>query len=167
MRSVWLNGASERDELLCCLEDCEHRLDWAYPYCSAHLAELFGVAVCRSKVHGMGLFATRNFGADEAVVPFGGEVLRGPTLDARYSRASRRDCVALYGLDLGDETFLDALRLRHAWAFANHSKKPNCVFTRFGIRSTRALNSGEELFVHYGRQYKHGDGRVDHQVFVD
>jgi hypothetical protein len=151
---VWLNGASEKEEPLCGIEACSTPLGWAYPYCASHLKQIFGVAVRESKVHGMGLFATRDFDSGERVVPLGGELIKTQKqLNARYSADDSSDCTASYAIHVKGQGYVDALRLRHAWVFANWSQSPNCMLTNDGIRTRRKVKAGKELFVDYGEEF--------------
>jgi len=166
--TFWLNGGSETHDPVCCIKDCLEHLGHTYPYCTTHLREIFNVQVLPSKIHGMGLFADRDFLKGQRVVPFGGELVsRQRDLNYRYSVDGRPDCTALYAVKLpGRSGFVDALRLRHAWAVANHSGRANCKFGKEGIVCVRDVKKGAELTVNYGPQYEFCSGRVEHEIVV-
>lgn len=152
---VWLNGASEKEDPLCCLEDCERTLGWSYPYCSVHLKDLFGVAIRRSKIHGMGLFAARDFVKGEKVVPYGGELVKTQRqLNERYSACGSADCTAAYAVHVKGKGYVDALRLRHPWVFANYGENANALLTNDGIKTKRKIRLGAEILVDYGEEFK-------------
>jgi hypothetical protein len=157
--SLWLNGASEHEEPLCLIENCDNALEWSYPYCPAHLKEIFGVAVAKSKVHGMGLFAMRDFAKGERVVPFGGDfILSQKELNKRYSATGSSDCTAAYAIHIKGRGYVDALRLRHAWVYANQKQSsPNCELTWDGIRTRQKVRAGQELLVDYGDNFGNCD----------
>ena len=163
---MWLNGASETEEPLCVIADCRSPLGWTYPYCRKHLSELFGVCVKRSKVHGLGLFATRDFAKNERVVPYGGELVKSQQqLNCRYSSTQSPNCTASYAVKV-KQGYVDALRLRHAWVYANHSDgRPNCMMTSDGIKTQRSIKAGTELLVDYGREFEF-QGRVSYFVLA-
>jgi hypothetical protein len=185
---LWLNGASEQEEPLCALEGCIKPLGWSYPYCDDHLKQIFGVCIRPSGIHGYGLFACRDFQPNENVVPFGGELVEPETLQQRYtplclaqtaglSSRAREDaiqnCVASYAICTvrrggrgrkKQPVYIDALRLRHAWAYANHhGANPNCEFSSEGITSRQFVARGSEILVDYGPQYKFS-GRISHFI---
>ena len=150
---VWLNNASETVHQICCIKGCREALGWTYPYCARHLDDIFGVCVRPSEIHGMGLFATREFAKGEPIVPLGGEVITPALLQARYSATGDPDCTATYAITVGNG-IVDALRLRHAWAFANHhDSRPNCDLSAEGIVARRGIRPGKELLVDYGPRF--------------
>jgi hypothetical protein len=164
---VWLNKARADVDPLCCLEFCTNTLGWAYPYCAEHAREIFGVEVRPSPVHGMGLFAVREFAPRAKVVPFGGALFRNEALlDARYSRAGERDYTALYTIRVL-QGFVDALELRHLWSYSNHSARPNCKYGQFGLVALRPLFFGDEILVDYGPDYRVDAGDVQYVVFEE
>lgn len=162
---VWLNGASETDDPLCAIQDCSEPLGWSYPYCAQHLREIFGVCVKRSKVHGMGLFATRDFAAGESIVPFGGELVRSQKqLNQRYSAAGDPNCTALYAVRVGGK-FVCALRLRFAWVYANFGRRPNAMMSKKGLEARTKLKRGAEILVDYGDDFDFANvGRVSYFI---
>jgi hypothetical protein len=150
---VWLNGASEVEDPLCALSGCQEPLGWTYPYCDQHLRKMFGVQVDKSEVHGMGLFAARDFEPGEPVVPFGGELVRSQKqLNSRYSAEGDPECTAIYAVKVGGK-YVDALRLRHAWVYANHSAKPNVEMRKTGLYALKRVREGAELRVDYGPDF--------------
>jgi hypothetical protein len=162
---VWLNSASETEDPLCALKGCDEPLGWTYPYCANHLREIFGVCVEKSPVHGMGLFAAKDFAAGEPVVPFGGELVRSQKmLNRRYSSEGDGNCIALYAVKVGSK-FVDALRLRHAWVYANHSARPNVEMRKTGLYTLRDVREGDEMRVNYGPDFDFDNaGRVTYLV---
>ena len=161
----YLNNATADIDPLCGIEACPKTLGWSHPYCDAHLRKMFGVEVRPSKIHGMGLFACRAFESRAKKSSyFNGEVFASPEeLDRRYSSSGDNDCIALYTIQLRNE-YVDALRLRHAWAYANHSDDANCKYGEKGIVAVRAVSPGDEILVNYGKAYEIGCGFVTHTV---
>jgi SET domain-containing protein len=109
------------------------------------------VAVARSRIHGRGLFATRNIPAASWVMKYEGE-----KIDRREGRRRDRFYLSIgYNALFDAEThYIDGLIGGNDSVYINHSKKPNleAILHRGGVwfRSMRDITKGEELTFDYG-----------------
>jgi len=121
------------------------------------------VAVYRSSIHGLGLYARRDIAAGEMVIEYAGEVIRAVLTDRReqmYDRtrpngASDHGC---YMFRLSESSVVDATVAGNAARFINHSCDPNCYSEivddgagqkHVVIFALRAIDRGEELTYDY------------------
>ena len=121
------------------------------------------VAVYRSGIHGLGLYARRDIAAGEMVIEYAGEVIRAVLTDRReqmYDRTrpngtSDHSC---YMFRLSETSVVDATVAGNAARFINHSCEPNCYseIVDDGARqkhvvifALRPIDRGEELTYDY------------------
>tara|TARA_B100001094_G_scaffold330807_2_gene397030 strand:- start:1658 stop:2170 length:513 start_codon:yes stop_codon:yes gene_type:complete len=107
--------------------------------------------------HGLGLFAARDFSADEIISVYAGwEVLAGEaSREYTFQRKSGKRVDAAEARRNGHSLFGAHFANSHARAF-------NCAITKAGedgslkegrVRTDRSIDRGEELLLHYGRSY--------------
>lgn len=111
--------------------------------------------VRRSKIHGLGAFATKPIGKGVRLVEYAGERITPEEADTRYNdEENPLGAVLLFTVDR--HTVIDAGRGGNAARFINHSCDPNCEsFIEGGrvfIESIRPISRGEELTYDYHLQ---------------
>ena len=119
------------------------------------------VAVYRSSIHGLGLYARRDIAAGEMVIEYSGEVIRAVLTDKReqmYQHTRPNGDHGCYMFRLSETAVVDATVCGNAARFINHSCDPNCyseiVDDGVGqkhvvIFALRAIARGEELTYDY------------------
>jgi uncharacterized protein len=108
--------------------------------------------VRRSKVHGRGVFATRDIPKDTRVIEYKGEIINEDEADRRYPWVDDEPHhTFLFRLE--DGTTIDAGPTRTAAKYINHSCNPNCEAVeedgRIFIDTLRKVKKGEELVYDY------------------
>ncbi|MES1912485.1 MAG: hypothetical protein MHM6MM_004754, partial [Cercozoa sp. M6MM] len=112
-------------------------------------------AVCRSRIHGCGLFATRDIKAHHMIIEYVGEVIRTSVADKRERVYERIGIGSCYMFRLDRHHIIDATLRGSVARFINHSCDPNaysrvveidgrkkiCIFSR------RDIARGEEQAV--------------------
>jgi SET domain-containing protein len=127
------------------------------------------IKVRRSKVHGMGVFATRAIRKGKRVVEYLGERISHAEADNRHDDKDESDNhTFLFIVDR--KTVIDAGVDGNDARFINHSCEPNCESVtqhrRVFIEAIRSIGEGEELAYDYQIQRDDDDpGNVD-QVFA-
>ena len=109
--------------------------------------------VLSSRVHGRGVFATRQLAAGERVIEYVGEIISMAQAIARHPHdPSNPDHTFYFHLD--DGRVIDALHGGNDSKWINHSCRPNCVPDedrgRIFILTRRLVFKGEELTFDYG-----------------
>ena len=154
---------------------CRNRVCVGTPTCWVHTAALYGVRAKTSTIAGAGkgLFATRDFAANEWICPYVGEAIGQACLDARYPG----DVTAPYVEMLpGGRGYVDSACMRGIGSLAN------ALFTNAGrcrslgqhnakasfrrglgqtwLKTTKRVARGAEIFHYYGAAYRLEDGHV-------
>jgi len=114
------------------------------------------VAVHKSSIQGLGLFARRHIDEGEMIVEYAGEVIRATVADIRERRYEAQG-IGCYMFRHGEDDVVDATRSGNVARFINHSCEPNCYSREVKIGGRRhiiifALRSiyrGEELTYDY------------------
>lgn len=94
------------------------------------------VEVRESKVHGLGVFATRNFGSGEVVARFAGR------------RVDREGMYVVPQVDALGKT--DHVELSGDVRFLNHSCSANAKLVRFALVAVKPIPRGKEVTIDYG-----------------
>ena len=149
---------------------CKNRVCMGVPFCWVHNKQYYGLQI-RDSQFGKGLFATRNMPNGHWICPYVGEVITEACLNLRYpghrtapyavndtcqdiDSACRRGIAAMAnGLFRGTRS--RARAVHHAILEYRHAP-----FNTVWIRAIRDINIGEEIFVHYGSQYRLGDYHI-------
>lgn len=159
----------KRDGSQCTRTTCKH-----LPMCYQHIGEL-GLRVGTSNIPnaGLGLFATRNFGINELIAPYFGELLTYQQLERRYGYGD--DGVAVYAANKSKNVrnqhkslVIDAACRRSLASYINskvtgvrggrRGHPTNCRFvnstpTTINVRATRNIRAGEEFILDYKANY--------------
>ena len=90
--------------------------------------------IAKSNIEGMGLFANENIKKNTYIGTYNG-------------RKAKRD--GKYILWLDDEPYYITNKFR----FVNHSKKPNAELENFELHSIKRIKKGEEITIHYGKDW--------------
>ncbi|XP_025421628.1 histone-lysine N-methyltransferase trithorax isoform X2 [Sipha flava] len=114
------------------------------------------VGVCRSDIHGRGLFCLRDIEQGEYVIEYTGEVIRSEVSDVR-ERLYNKKGIDCYMFRIDQDIVVDATMNGNSSRFINHSCEPNChskIETIHGkkhimILAKRKLFQGEELTYDY------------------
>ncbi len=107
------------------------------------------VVVKKSRA-GLGLYANQDFKKGEQIIEYIGETI---TEDEANERGGK------YLLTLDSERVIDGKSRTNIARYINHACKPNCFFelneaeTRAFAIAKKAIKAGEELTVHYGKDY--------------
>jgi SET domain-containing protein len=96
--------------------------------------------VCRSPVHGLGLFATQRIAKGEMIGRY-----EGPTVDHVGDHV-----LWVYDEDTGREYGIDG---QNELRYVNHSRKPNASFYGDELEALRAIRPGEEITHDYGWEW--------------
>ncbi|WIA10532.1 hypothetical protein OEZ85_010720 [Tetradesmus obliquus] len=122
----------------------------------------------RSGVHGWGLFAGEEIGADEFIIQYVGELIRPVLSDTRERmyEAAGQDSSYLFRID--SDWVADATVRGGRARFINHSCDPNCytkIFTvdgsrKIGIYAKKAIAPGQELAYDYKFDFEEDARRV-------
>lgn len=107
------------------------------------------VAVKRG-LHGLGLFATTELKRGDYLFEYTGERITAEEANRRGGK---------YLFELNDEWTIDGSSRKNIARYVNHACKPNCYAEhdvdqdRIFFYVKRKIQPGEELTVHYGKQY--------------
>ena len=151
-------GANTRGDVRCKKQTCKYQ-----PYCFIHQKSVLGLVVKLSNIPnaGLGLFTTRDIPRNAIVCPYGGELTNRQSLHQRYG--VEPGDFAPYGLD-GTSTgrwSKDSACVRGVGSYANHALEaranvrfaPNNRTQTINLISKKAIPSGSEILVNYGRDY--------------
>jgi SET domain-containing protein len=116
-----------------------------------------GVEVKRSTIHGLGLFATKDFRMKETICPYNGVLI--PTTDDDFLEIMNSDyvfelysgwCIDAQGINSGPGRYInDGIGF----------KRNNCTFCadvvgkRASVLATRNIKNGEEFLIPYSQNY--------------
>lgn len=105
-----------------------------------------------SPVHGRGLYAAIDLGADQPLLDYGGEIVDWEIAQARWEEADG-DPDHTFFFDLGDGRVIDGGSGGNEARFINHGCDPNCEAVdddgTIHIVTLRAIPAGAELFIDY------------------
>ena len=107
------------------------RVTFRHPYCAHHLRQRLGLQVRPSRIHGCGLFSTRDIQAGDVVLPYTGE-----------RRAAFRGTPYVFGLAAPARTYVDATCLRGFGGYVNEARgtgRPTNVTARVATVHERDL----------------------------
>lgn len=152
-----------------CLKHCVIGL----PFCCIHTKIAYKLVIKPSTIPdaGLGVFVQDNKLEPNAIVfkkgqlrfPYYGKVINEAELIDRYGGYT-----APYGIKLNKGLYEDGALMRGIGTLVNHqtNARSNCKFALnpktnlINITNTKALRSGEELFVNYGRIYRFNEQGV-------
>lgn len=106
------------------------------------------VVVKKSRIHGKGIFASKNIPANELVMVISGEVISGKECERREWED---DNVYIFW---NGRTYIDTVNTKKI-KYINHDCNPNCeVLARdkesLNLVSVREIKKGEEILMDYG-----------------
>lgn len=138
---------------------CKRQTRAMLPYCWQHTRTKYGVKTGISKIpnSGKGLFATKEFKANNKIVPYTGETVTSAILNERYGNYT-----APYGLTLSKkgDRYSDPACSRGIGAYANHKNisSINASLSTYQgqngfIKAKKRIKPGDEIYVNYGRDY--------------
>ncbi len=109
----------------------------------------------RSRIHGVGVFATRRIRAGQMLIPYLGQILTRAEVRARYMDDAVDD-PHTFLFHLGGDRYVDAGVDGNDARFINHSCDPNCEPElsdgAIWIRAIRNIQPGVELTYDYALQ---------------
>lgn len=105
------------------------------------------LAVKRSTT-GLGLFALEPIPADKKIIEYIGPIISGAEADRRGGK---------YLFELDEKRAIDGSARSNTARYINHACRPNAkaytVGKRIWIWSLRSIKAGEEITIHYGKEY--------------
>lgn len=127
--------------------------------------------VCNvSNIHGWGLFATRDFKANDPLIEYTGEIIRLAVVDRREEMYEKSGNRGSYIFRLGDDDseYIDATIIGGPARFINHSCDPNCatkIMTFDGVKhiviyAIEDIKKGTELCYDYKLTYESKEKRI-------
>jgi hypothetical protein len=147
-------------------EHCNRMVVTSIPFCPQHLAIELNLKVKKSTIPhaGKGLFAYDPnkganaivFRANQLICPYDGEIINNAELRRRY-----RQFTAPYGIQIANNRYEDAARIRGVGCYVNHSDNENLINCRLAvsnnrivIKATKIIKNNKELFADYGEDYR-------------
>jgi uncharacterized protein len=125
--------------------------------------------VRNSRVHGLGVFATRLIRKGTRVVEYLGERVSHQEADSRYEDKDAGDSHTFLFI-VNSRTVIDAGVNGNDARFVNHGCEPNCESViedaRVFIEAIRTIRPGEELTYDYQIQRERGDPPNVDEVFA-
>ncbi|MFM0523097.1 MULTISPECIES: SET domain-containing protein [Caballeronia] len=110
------------------------------------------IVVRSSPVHGRGVFALTQIGANEQILEYKGKRVSWAQAQRQYARSAAEDGHTFY-FDLDDGRVIDGAQGGNSARWVNHSCAPNCETEQDGSRvffhTLRDIAPGEELFIDY------------------
>ncbi len=121
--------------------------------------------VCRSPIHGLGVFARNDLPAGTVIGRYAG---RRYTAEQIPQRDWNRRLTYVFGLS--DGSVIDGAQGGNATRHLNHCCEPNCQAVEFEeggrlavwIETLRDIRHGEELFIDYALQIAEDDDPSEH-----
>jgi uncharacterized protein len=102
----------------------------------------------RRSATGLGLFALRPIPAGRRIIEYVGPVISGEEIERKGGK---------YLFDLGGDRAIDGSARTNLARYINHSCRPNAeafvIGRRIWIWSKAAISAGEEITLHYGKDY--------------
>tara|TARA_Y100000816_G_scaffold266326_1_gene226799 strand:- start:753 stop:1250 length:498 start_codon:yes stop_codon:yes gene_type:complete len=122
--------------------------------------------VKKSKVHGSGVFATKNIPKGKKIIEYIGEKIAKSEGDRRselrikkYLNSDKTGSVYIF--ELNKKYDIDGSPLYNKARYINHSCEPNCevdiIDNQIWISSIKKIKSGEELTYDYGYTFDRDD----------
>ena len=122
--------------------------------------------VKKSKVHGSGVFATKNIPKGKKIIEYIGEKIPKSEGDRRselrikkYLNSDKTGSVYIF--ELNKKYDIDGSPLYNKARYINHSCEPNCevdiIDNQIWISSIKKIKSGEELTYDYGYTFDRDD----------
>ena len=122
--------------------------------------------VKKSKVHGSGVFATKNIPKGKKIIEYIGEKIAKSEGDRRselrikkYLNSDKTGSVYIF--ELNKKYDIDGSPLYNKARYINHSCEPNCevdiIDNQIWILSIKKIKSGEELTYDYGYTFDRDD----------
>ena len=109
------------------------------------------IQVDKSKIHGLGCYATSPIPRGQIVAEYIGELI--DSAEAVRRNDKQHPSYSEYILQVKKDLFIDAARLGNESRFINHSCDPNCILKtmkkRAFIVALRTIAPGEELTYDY------------------
>ena len=120
----------------------------------------------KSKVHGNGIFATKNIKKNTKIIRYVGEKITKKEGDKRseerikkYLHSKKTGSVYIFELD--QKYDIDGSPLYNKARYINHSCDPNCeveiINNEIWIKSIKSINKNEELSYDYGYDFDKDD----------
>ncbi|GAU93598.1 hypothetical protein RvY_05517 [Ramazzottius varieornatus] len=116
------------------------------------------VYLARSRIQGLGLFASRELDKSTMIVEYVGELIRNEVANNREKNYEKMNRDGIYMFRVDKDTVVDASRSGGSARFINHSCDPNCITEvvqtdkdnkKIVITSLRKILKGEELCYDY------------------
>ena len=120
----------------------------------------------KSKIHGVGIFATENIKKNSKIIQYIGEKITKKEGDKRSSDRikkylNKKNEGSVYVFELNRKYDIDGSPLYNKARYINHSCSPNCevdiVNNEIWISSIKSLKKGDELFYDYGYLFDEDD----------
>lgn len=110
----------------------------------------------KSRIHGKGCFADREFAVGEVVAFYEGEEINADEMQLRCSQGK-----AHFICWLSDTRFVDGSKSQNAIRYINHARSPNVSESIVGrgrnrkivFRACRPINRGQEVTLFYGVEF--------------
>ena len=118
--------------------------------------------VKKSKVHGSGIFATKNIKKNTKIIEYIGEKITKAEGDKRSEKRIKKYLDSLtdgsvYIFELNKKYDIDGSPMYNKARYINHSCDPNCevdiVNNRIWISSIKNIKKGDELSYDYGYEF--------------
>jgi len=120
----------------------------------------------KSKIHGVGIFASENIKKNSKIIQYIGEKITKKEGDKRSSDRikkylNKKNEGSVYVFELNRKYDIDGSPLYNKARYINHSCSPNCevdvVNNEIWISSIKSLKKGDELFYDYGYLFDEDD----------
>ncbi len=122
----------------------------------------------RSRIHGLGVFATRRIRVGRRLIAYEGQILTTAGVRARYDEAAAQDPHTLL-FHVGRNRYVDASVGGNEARFINHSCDPCCEAETWKgmvwIRAIRNIQPGVELTYDYSLEIEEGASRARRGLF--
>jgi|TARA_Y200000002_G_scaffold317259_1_gene275848 SET domain-containing protein len=122
--------------------------------------------VKKSKVHGSGIFASKNIKKNTKIIEYIGEKITKSEGDRRSERRLKQflksqKTGSVYIFELNKKYDIDGSPLYNKARYINHSCEPNCEVeisnNQIWISSIKKIKKGEELSYDYGYEFDEDD----------
>ncbi len=122
--------------------------------------------VKRSKIHGAGVFATKQIPKNTDIIEYIGEKVTKKVGDIRSAQRIKKylnsnKTGSVYIFELNKKFDIDGSPLYNKARYINHSCEPNCEVSikdnRIWISSIKKIKKGEELSYDYGYEFDKDD----------
>ncbi len=122
--------------------------------------------VKKSKIHGAGIFATRDIKKNIQIIQYIGDKVTKSEGDKRSAKRIKKylnskKTGSVYIFELNKKYDIDGYVTRNKARYINHSCKPNCevdiIDNEIWIQSIKKIKKGEELSYDYGYSFDKDD----------